>query len=513
MNLSPGSSSAGRFTVPVRRIPGGDHSGRRRRARWGPAALTMLVGAACSTPEVTGRGTGNNGGSASAGRNGSNEPGDPAVDRPNSGGPAIILPDASAALDLGPPPPETCAEENHAATRVPLDVFFLIDGSGSMSGRAGMRSKLDLVRDAVNAFLKNPKSEGIGAGLAFFPVIPTCEKDSDCPSSAVPFLIPGRCVPPTMGCVAPAATKVTGYCSTAATTCPAPSTCTNVGRCPSPLGFGSTSCVIGTTCPDGTKCVGVPRTCSLPFGADCTGGRYAKFQVPFADLPGALPALTTALEQRAPSGGTPLGEALMGTLPALKAQMTAHPDRRVVLVVVSDGAPDTSCGGTAGVLAGLAGARMATPSLTTYGIGVFGGVELVDGRALMMDIARAGGTIMAYVLEPNVNLTETFLKALNEIRGAALPCEFMIPAGKDATIDYGKVNLRFRRAASDELIGYVGTADKCDATKGGWHYDVDPRTGGKPSRVVVCPATCTSLKADGNGKVELRFGCKTVGVD
>ena len=33
--------------------------------------------------------------------------------------------------------PETCAEDKHAAMRVPLDVFFLLDGSGSMSLRVG----------------------------------------------------------------------------------------------------------------------------------------------------------------------------------------------------------------------------------------------------------------------------------------------------------------------------------------------------------------------------------------
>jgi hypothetical protein len=191
--------------------------------------------------------------------------------------------------------------------------------------------------------------------------------------------------------------------------------------------------------------------------------------------------------------------------------MTAHPDRKVVLVVASDGLPDGNCGGTMGLLKVLETARAATPSLLTYGISVFSALDFTDGRMLIDNIAKAGGTNQSYVLEENMNLTDAFLKALNEIRGAALPCEFMIPNA--GTIDYGKVNLEWRHPAGDQHLGYVGSADKCDPQKGGWHYDMDPTTGGKPSRIVVCPSTCQKLKADGMGKVELRFGCKTRGVE
>ena len=55
----------------------------------------------------------------------------------------------------------------------------------------------------------------------------------------------------------------------------------------------------------------------------------------------------------------------------------------------------------------------------------------------------------------------------------------------------------------------MGSADKCDPARGGWYYDVDPATGGTPTRVRLCDSTCNQVKADMTGRVELLFGCVT----
>jgi hypothetical protein len=43
----------------------------------------------------------------------------------------------------------------------------------------------------------------------------------------------------------------------------------------------------------------------------------------------------------------------------------------------------------------------------------------------------------------------------------------------------------------------------------GPHYDVDPNTGMKPSRVRLCEATCNKVKGNTMARVELLFGCVT----
>ncbi|HEY0709581.1 MAG TPA: hypothetical protein VGG33_22410, partial [Polyangia bacterium] len=63
-----------------------------------------------------------------------------------------------------------------------------------------------------------------------------------------------------------------------------------------------------------------------------------------------------------------------------------------------------------------------------------------------------------------------------------------------------------------EDVAYVKTMSNCDPTRGGWYFDVDPAMG-TPTRVLVCPSTCTQFKKDGNAKVDLLFGCATRTID
>jgi hypothetical protein len=140
-------------------------------------------------------------------------------------------------------------------------------------------------------------------------------------------------------------------------------------------------------------------------------------------------------------------------------------------------------------------------------IGVFSS-PTAAGAATVGVWATAGGTAPAIVLDPTMDFTQRLLSALNQIRGAALACEFAIPPPQMGTLDYGKVNVRASAGGAPEDLLYVGRADRCDPARGGWYYDVDPAMG-KPARVLLCPATCTRVKADPAARVDLLFGCAT----
>ena len=62
----------------------------------------------------------------------------------------------------------------------------------------------------------------------------------------------------------------------------------------------------------------------------------------------------------------------------------------------------------------------------------------------------AGGSGTPFVVEPGQNLSQKFLEALNQIRGAALACEFQIPRPQAGTLDFGKVNVRYSGGATSE---------------------------------------------------------------
>jgi len=63
-----------------------------------------------------------------------------------------------------------------------------------------------------------------------------------------------------------------------------------------------------------------------------------------------------------------------------------------------------------------------------------------------------------------------------------------------------------------ETIYHVGGAAECDATAGGWYYDVDPDppTRGSPTQIIACEKSCSDFKAAMGAKVDIALGCARV---
>jgi hypothetical protein len=498
------------------------------------AATVMLV--ACDPPKVGGAGGGGGGGgSGSAGRagggagagGGSGSAG--AGAGPGGGGaagaprdPGIApFPDGGAMGGQGGAPPANpgigegpaCAAEAHQSKILPVDLLFLVDISGSMEETSGMTSKWGAVREALTAFTRDPRSAGLGMGLTVFPIpAKSCTRDADCGALA----IPGAC-------------EIKGICGTPAQATTAKAVCNSVTEmvCPAtlepctPFGFCSRSglrCAnVGMACPGGMagdQCAARPRICPTDTVATCNVASYVPPVVPIADLPGVEPAMARSLAALSPQKGTPTTPAVRGALDHLRARATAMPNRRPILVLATDGRPETCVGNTVeAVTMALAAAATGTPAIPTYVIGVFMASELAAVRPVLDGWATAGATGMPFVLETGNDLTQRFIDAINQVRGSALACEFAIPRPTgNQMLDFGKVNVRARTPAGDEDLPYVETAARCDPTRGGWYYDVVPAMG-TPTRVRLCPTSCNKVKMTTNASIELRFGCKTVVID
>ncbi len=112
-------------------------------------------------------------------------------------------------------------------------------------------------------------------------------------------------------------------------------------------------------------------------------------------------------------------------------------------------------------------------------------------------------------MQANADVAQQFAAALEQIRGAALACEFQIPQSGSGTLDYDRVNVLYSNAAvTEETVYYVGDESGCDPQQGGWHYDVDPEAG-TPTRIVLCPASCDAVQDDGSASVAISIGCET----
>jgi hypothetical protein len=366
----------------------------------------------------------------------------------------------------------------------------------------GGGTKWDAVRAAITGFLNDPKSAGLGVGLQYFPLIvpgttaQSCANDAAC----------GALTP----CINNKACAVNGavtFCQTSAD-CPGNAACEDVGAC---AFFPQFACIRGFAgCPAGPCNYFAMSYCA---GRDkCTVVDYATPAAPIAQLPAAAGALIGSLNGRTPDGLTPTGPALQGAIDQSKAFATANAGHTVVTVLVTDGFPTECSPQSIPAIAAIATAGVnGTPSIKTFVIGVFTQAEQAQATTNLNQIASAGGTNQAFVITTNQNVTQQFQQALATIRGASLPCDYQLPVPQSGTPDYTKVNVQFTTGAGAvSVIPYVTNAQGCDPQAGGWHYDVDPAGPTKPSKVVLCPASCNVVKADPGGKIDVVQGCKTI---
>ena len=411
------------------------------------------------------------------------------------------------------PDAATCAEESHQAQVVPVDLLLLVDASQSMSSSTGTESKHALVRRALLRFIREPQSAGLGLGLQFFPLPSsgsTCDGEAVCgfPTGG---LQPPACQP-LMVCQSSLAADEPTLCGGRFPDC---NDCVPLGRCSESLADCTN---VGQPCATGASdlCQGLGSVCQTSSGetVNCRPETYGAPTVPIVASPAPAERLVArAFGLRGADGTTPMRPAVQGALDYLKTHAATHPGRKVALILATDGVPnERSCQPNTVADVAMVLDQGQAAAIATYVIGVANQNEVMS-RAAFAQLASAGGTGQPYLLTPTDDLAEKLTETLAQIRGQALPCEFAIPAATAGAIDYGKVNLGFKGAAGSVDVLYAGSADRCDPMNGGWYYDVDPASGAKPTRIIVCPATCARFKAEPSATVDLRFGCQTRTID
>ncbi|HEY0710080.1 MAG TPA: hypothetical protein VGG33_24935 [Polyangia bacterium] len=426
----------------------------------------------------------------------------------------ISLPDGAA--PGGDPAAPVCVEEVHKAEAVPVDLMLLLDVSGSMAEHVTPgTTKLALATEALSKFVRDGRSSSLGMGLVFFPELgppprgKACTADAEC-SDGTACIGLGYCIDDAgvpfascrIGNVIPSVQcPPNGMCVPAGTCTGTRERCQNVGQ-PCPLNRG--------------MCQPPSKNCSTPSGTfdhvarQCAVDAYETAAVPIQALPQNETALLNRLVAKIPTGGTPMYPAVQGTLQQLREHLAKNPGRRAVLLLATDGEPSCAPPGEAGDIPAIARivaeARMGNPSIQTYVVGVFLPAEAAGAQVQLDTLAMAGSSRRAFIVEVNTDLATRLQEAFEEVRGSALSCEFKIPTHK-SELDFGAVKVRFTTSAGGlEEIGRVPGMSSCDATRGGWYYDVDPASG-RPTTIHVCPVSCDRYKRGAVGKVDLVFGC------
>jgi hypothetical protein len=431
---------------------------------------------------------------------------------------------------------------------------------------AAPTTKWDAVRQSLESFVSAPETAQIGIGLQYFPQVepgvpfsctatadcganggactnnvcvqndtltqpgpggvrlrflrlgdggPTfCVSNADCPGTGQTCrTMEGECiVPPGVSTAAPNGsflnvgtdpnTIVTPLCNAQADCAGLPGTiCDPLGGCQTQL----VACTPTLGCPTGAgQCAAIPYGCSKQTRCDVS--YYATPAVPISNAASRTADIVASLANQVPEGLTPTGPALQGALQLAQSWATQHPDRQVVTVLATDGFPTECTPLQVPDIAQLAqtAAGGARP-VRTFVVGVFSNADLAgNGQANLDALARAGGTDKAIVVNTAGDVTQDFLRALQQIRDTTVSCEFALHA--DAALDFDQVNLAVSDATGTitQLLN-VGDASACGSDQG-WYYQRD--SDGSPTQINVCPSTCGSFMAGGI-KADLQIGCAT----
>lgn len=443
--------------------------------------LTVLSCSAGSNENKFG-GNGATGGSGGSSDGGMIDPDSSAGGTAGTGGTSPWNPDSGAHDSEPLGDGDVCTATSVAAEPYPLDMYVMMDQSGSMSSPAGMLptspTKWQAVAAAFQSFMQTTSSTGLSMGIQYFP-LPVA------PWSSMTVCDPND-----------AAACPGGMCVTVDTG-----------------SFCHASCSVAADCSAASECRAASSTTNFCSNDSCDFGAYATPEVGIAELPGVAPAINTSLSAHGPQTMTPSAPALHGAVEYGKQWATAHPEHTTIVVFATDGMPTVCPAGASDAelinltkQAAQAGVQ-ATPPVRTFVIGVVTPGDIFANNNLNA-IATAGGTYNALILNPNQDLTTQFSQALEAIRGASMQCEFKVP-DTGAMLDYGKVNVIYTAVDQQKYpVYYVGDAAHCDPTDGGWYYDIDPAAG-KPTKILLCPQSCTFMQKYG-GKIDIQMGCKTI---
>lgn len=247
-----------------------------------------------------------------------------------------------------------CGADQYTGELIPIDLYILLDKSGSMAGGDGDPDIWGPVTNALSQFL-GAVSGDIRLGLGLFP-------------------------------------------KPAATPPQANKPCASNAECGA---YGD--------CFPGIGCLG---TIAFPGESvnSCVSVDYTTPDVAFAPLPGVTSSIQTVINGASPDGSiTPTTAALEGTMDYLEA--FAAPDRQIVIALATDGEPGPCTPNTVADVAAVAAQGQARdPAILTFVIGL-------GSLSSLNEIAQAGGTGQAILVDTSNSGTQ-FLDALNDIRGA-----------------------------------------------------------------------------------------------
>ncbi|HEY0711588.1 MAG TPA: vWA domain-containing protein [Polyangia bacterium] len=403
--------------------------------------------------------------------------------------------------DLGPS--GACTSETYVGQPAPLDLTLLLDVSTSMTtAPVGFVSRWELLSRALKSYLRAPVDPSLGLGIQVFPLPARCANATACEA-------PETCEVPQACANAEGPLVPRTPCGNTFPLCPPGTACLAVGRC---AVRGQSCSDIGRLCPgrvNDNVCVASPSVCIYDgvMSPSCAPGDYARFVFPIGLMSGGRGASAIdVIDEQAPEQnfGTPLGPALEGTVAHLRSHRAMHPERRVVLAVITDG-EITACSPSApSEVVGPVRQVRANDGITTHVIALTDDAPIPTENLTMLDaLASAGGGGPARFLDLTENLPLELRGALDTVHARERPCAFDIEATALRN-DGRSLDVSLTAAGMTRTVSAVANTNACVANSDGWFATTAP-TGG--ARLGLCERTCQRLRDDPAATLEVRRRC------
>ncbi len=390
--------------------------------------------------------------------------------------------DPNAEVDIKFSCQPSCTQQSAEAKPGPIDLFVMMDRSGSMwataeypyrtggwLGTPGYYTRWEAVRDALWTFANSSSAAGVGMGMGYFPV-PLCDR---CASSSGKKKGYPNCSQYLAGA---------SYCASALTD----------------GGFGDST---------NSDFYGEYAQRYIPwFGwVDlCAESDYRNPASPGWVSIAPIDANQRTILQRSlfnvePEGGTPTLPALQGAIEYMKPRRTTFPERQGAVVLATDGQPNSDCDDDTTKIANAAASGRAA-GVPTYVIGV--GDSGLKGN--LDKFAQAGSGTNAIMV--NGGDASAFVSAMTTIRKSIENCTLEVPEAPPGGYTLEKTRVVRQETASGKQTDFVQVKDAgaCGTTTYGWYFKY--KVGGDPEFIQLCPASCAFARASA-GRTNVIFQC------
>lgn len=252
------------------------------------------------------------------------------------------------------------------------------------------------------------------------------------------------------------------------------------GTCP-------VACISDADCGACGPCLS--STCIGGLGDSCTSADYAVPDVFIGPASSVASVVHTSLASHTPSTSTPTSAALQGAVDYAGAYAGTHATEYAIAVLITDGDP-TECDTSASNIDAIAAAALGGGRHVPTAVLTLGTLPFADGLAV------AGGTEAAVTPDLSAAASANIVTALATI--AAARCALEIPTGADPTT----LMLQSHDGAAVQSLAHRADAAACTTSPG--YYLDDPTM---PRRVILCPASCTALRASPTMAIERLTSC------